>query len=344
MTHQVAVVGAGAAGAAAATVLADDVDVRVFEKESRVGGRSRTHERGDCRYEVGANYLTPADEDVVALIETDVFEDCLLELDDTIRHFDGDGTVGASGNTGSRHLTCTDGLAQVPARLLKHVDVEPTLDTEVASLERGDNEWTIRDDTAEILGTFDAVVLTPPAPLAADLLGRSAWPHEDCRALREAIESVPYRPIASVVCHYPFELDVDWYALVNDDREHPLGWIAREECKLGHVPAGETVLLVQCSSDFTIDHYGADPDEIVQKASDLVAGLLGDERLAEPDWTDHHCWRYAVPEDGVDPERLDCATDHDLYVAGDWVVGEDRMNGALRSGLATGEAVRDDLV
>lgn len=351
MDRRVAVVGAGAAGAATATVLADAVDVTVFEKDAAVGGRSCTRERNDCCYEVGANYLTPADDAVADLIDESVPADDLVELDGTIRPFDGDGNVretdgeGADeSRSGDRRLTCTDGLARITDHLLAFAGVEARTDTRIDALARGDDDWHLVDGSGEDQGRYDAVVLTPPAPLAADLVGRSEWSHADGLSVREAFASVPYRPIASAVLHYPFELDHGWYALVNDDREHPLGWIAREDEKPGQVPDGETLLLAQCSSAFTREHYGEDPAAVVEKVSYLVAGLLDDERLADPDWTDHHCWRYGVPEDGVDPGPLARAADHDLYAAGDWVVGEDRLNGALRSGLRTGNAVREDLL
>ena len=341
--RQVAVVGAGAAGAATATALADVADVTVFERHAAVGGRTCTRERDDCRYEVGANYLSPTDDAVGALLD-DVLPDAERRAPDgAIWTFDASGAITPGDeerNATERRLTTVGGLATLTERILRAADAEVVLETRIDALERADGDWRVRDGRDRDRGTFDAVVLTPPSPLTADLLGRSEWQHPDCRDVREAIESVPYRPIASVVVHYPFELDRPWYALVNDDREHDVGWLAREDRKPGHVPDGESVLLVQCSSDFTVEHFEADPVAIVDAVSDRTADLLDDERLAAPDWSDFQSWRYAVPEAGVDPEPLTSAAEHDLYFAGDWVVGEDRINGALRSGLETGERLR----
>ena len=343
MSREVAIVGAGAAGAAAATMLNDLGTVTVFEAEDAVGGRSRTRARDGCQFEIGANYLTATDERVNALIEERIPAAELLELQGDVWTFDGAGTIEEGHGTDSRRLTCHEGLSRIPSALLETVSAELILETRIDALELTEGDWRIRDAEGQDHGIFDAVVLTPPAPLTADILGRSEWSHADCRNVREAIESVPYRPITSVALHYPFDIDRPWYAAVNDDGEHPISWIAREDAKPSHVPDGETVLLVQCSSEFTIESYDADTVDVVDRVSALTADLLDDERLAAPDWSEHHCWRYAVPEPGVSTAELDCAEDHDLYAAGDWVVGEDRLNGALRSGLQTGETVRDAL-
>ncbi|MFQ3320556.1 MAG: renalase, partial [Natronomonas sp.] len=55
---ELAIVGAGAAGAAATYALRDtDVDVTVFEKSRGVCGRAATRRKHGCRYDHGANYV-----------------------------------------------------------------------------------------------------------------------------------------------------------------------------------------------------------------------------------------------------------------------------------------------
>jgi len=73
----------------------------------------------------------------------------------------------------------------------------------------------------------------------------------------------------------------------------------------------------------------------------LTAALLNDDRLADPDWTDHQHWRYSQPEGDVDHETLARGADHDLYFAGDWVAEEGRLHSAVRNGLETGTEIAD---
>jgi predicted NAD/FAD-dependent oxidoreductase len=64
-----AIVGAGAAGCAAAYGLRDQsVDVTVFERTDSVGGRAATRHRDGCTYDTGANYLKSTDEAVSGLV------------------------------------------------------------------------------------------------------------------------------------------------------------------------------------------------------------------------------------------------------------------------------------
>jgi len=344
MSSTVAVVGAGAAGAAAAYALRDTpVDVTVFEKSGGVCGRAATRRANDCTYEYGANYLKSDDERVNELVTEELPTEGLVDVTGPVWTFDDDGEVSEGDDTDDHMWTYESGLTQLAKRLFAATDASVHQHTQVETLERDDEMWRVVDDEGDDRGTFDALVLTPPAPQTADLLGQAAWEHGDCRDLRKSIAQVPFRTILSVVLHYPLELDVPYYALVNDGEGegHEVGWIAREECKPGHVPDGESLLLVQMAPDWSAEYYHEPAPSIVDAAADKTAALLDDERLGNPDWTDHQHWRYALPNGGPAVGSLDDATEHDLFFAGDWVAGDARLHAAVRSGLETGDAVAD---
>lgn len=344
MSSTVAVVGAGAAGAATAYALRNrPVDVTVFEKSSGVCGRAATRRASDCTYEYGANYLKSNDDRVTEIVTEELSTDGLVDVAEPVWTFDGGGTV-TEGHSGDDHKwTYESGLTQLAKRLFGATEATVHQHTHVETLERDDETWRVLDADGDDWGTFDAVVLTPPAPQTADLLGQAAWEHTHCRNLRKLIAQVPYRTILSVVLHYPFELDRPYYALVNEDESHHVGWVAREECKRGHVPDGESLLLVQMSPDWSAEYYHEPVPSVVDAAAEKTAALLNDERLIEPDWTDRHHWRYALPNGGPAVGALDDATDHDMFFTGDWVAGDARLHAALRSGLDTGAAIEEYL-
>lgn len=145
-----------------------------------------------------------------------------------------------------------------------------------------------------------------------------------------------FRTTSTVVLHYPFELDPPYYALVNTDKEHDISWLSREECKPGHVPDGESLLIAQMSPEWSNTRYNESSEVIADETADLTAGLLDDDRLAAPDWTDSRGWRLAQPDSKPDGEPLSRAENHGLFFAGDWVEGEGRVHLALRSGLDIG--------
>ena len=70
-------------------------------------------------------------------------------------------------------------------------------------------------------------------------------------------------------------------------------------------------------------------------------GIVGDDRLRDPDWTDHHGWRSTLPEDGAAGGPLRAAHAEGLYCTGDWVTGAGRLHAALANGLDTGDRMAE---
>ncbi|MDQ2049194.1 FAD-dependent oxidoreductase [Natronolimnohabitans sp. A-GB9] len=347
---RIGIVGAGAAAAAAAYTLEthrEDVQVTVLEKSGGLCGRAATRRRNDITYDYGANYVKPDDERVVELLTETLATDGLVDVTEPIWTFDADGTVSEGRDADEHKWTYEGGLTQLAKRLFGRTDATVHRKTRIVTIRRDPaaDTWRLEDADGDQWGPFDAVLLNPPAPQTAELLRAAEWdPDGNVRArLLEAVDAVPYRTVWTGVFHYPFELEVPYYALVNTDNAHEVGWLAREECKPGHVPDGESLLIVQANHEWSVDHYDDDPAATLAELAELTAELLADERLLEPDWTDHQGWRYAQPEAEIDPEPLRAAEREGLYCLGDWVAGEGRVHAALRNGLEVGERVADDV-
>ncbi|WP_254763340.1 NAD(P)/FAD-dependent oxidoreductase [Natrinema marinum] len=343
---RIGIVGAGAAAAAAAHTLANasiEVDSTVLEKSRGLCGRAATRRREDAIYEYGANYLKSDDERVVELVTDTLETEGLVEISDPVWTFDADGTVTEGDDRDDHKWTYRQGLTQVAKRLFARTDATVHRETRAETVIRGgggdDETWQLEDADGKRWGPFDAVLLNPPAPQTAELVRSADWESPVREPLADAAEAVPYRTIWTGVFHYPFELERPYYALVNADKDHDVGWVSREECKPGHVPDGESLLIVQASPEWSADRYDEPPAANLERLADMTARLLGDDRLREPDWTDHQGWRYALPDDGVATEPLDRAEREGLYCLGDWVAGEGRLHAALCNGLEVGARV-----
>jgi len=337
---EIGIVGAGAAAAATAFGLNEDrpeANVTVLEKSGGVCGRAATRRGGDLTYDYGANYLKSDDDRIVDLVTETLDDDGLVDVTDPVYTFDGSGEVSPGRDADDHKWSYREGLTQVAKRLFGRTDATVHRRTRVETIRREHGSWTLVDDDAESWGPFDAVLLNPPAPQTADLLERAEWDSEAREALAGATREVPYRTIWTAVLHYPFELDVPYYGLVNADKAHEVGWISREECKPGHVPDGESLLIVQANHGWSVERYDADPAANVAALADHAAEIVGDDRLRDPDWTDHQGWRYALPESGTPEGPIRAAEDEGLYCTGDWVAGEGRLHAALADGLETGE-------
>jgi renalase len=335
-------VGAGAATAAAAFVLdgtLPDATLTVLEKSGGVCGRAATRRRGDVTYDYGANYVKSDDERVVELLTETLDTDGLVDVREPIYTFDAAGTVSEGRDADEHKWTYERGLTQIAKRLFARTDATVHRKTRVTGLHREGETWSVTDADGQRWGPFDALVCNPPAPQTAELVAAADWDAPLRSALAEAVESVDFRAIWTAILHYPFELDVPYYALVNPGKDHAVGWVAREECKRGHVPDGESLLVVQAGGEWSRAHYDDPPGENVARLARMTADVFGDDRLADPDWTDHQGWRYAQPEGTAPSGPLDSAAEHDLYCLGDWVAGEARLHAALRNGLDTGERI-----
>ncbi|WP_332898768.1 NAD(P)/FAD-dependent oxidoreductase [Haladaptatus sp. CMSO5] len=343
MTNALAVVGAGAAGCGVAYALRDTAfDVTIFEKSRGVGGRATTRRRNGCYYDHGANYLKPTDDRTETLLST-LGTDGLVDIEAPVWTHDKRGQIRRGDREEAHKWSYQTGLTQFAKRVLRQTDATVEKGVEIARLEWTDDGdwagWRLFDGADTAVGRFDRVVLTPPAPQTAGILRRIQWIDSRRRELTEAIDAVPYRTIRSVMLHYPFKLDLPYYALVNVDRGHPIGWLSREECKPGHVPDGESLLVVQMSPEWSEEHADLSTARAGRRVAQLASTLLDDSRVADPDWVDTQGWRYALPDAPVDDATVRSAEDERLYFAGDWVVGEGRVHAAFWNGVAVGERV-----
>jgi len=344
---RIGVIGAGAGAAAAAYVLEQsrpEAEVTVLEKSGGLCGRAATRRRDAVTYDYGANYVRDADERVVELLTEGISTEGLVDIEGPIYTFDKAGTVSPGRESDHRKWTYRAGLTQVAKRLFAATDAEINRRTRVQGLSRAGDAWHLTDTDGGEWGPFDALLCNPPAPQTAALLSDAQWESGVRQELVEALEEVVFRTIWTAVLGYGSELDVPYYALVNPSKDHEVGWIAREECKPGHVPAGESVLVVQANHDWSVQHLSDSPKSITGDLAELTASVVGEERLTDPEWADDQRWRYAIPENGVDSSVVDSAAEHGLYLLGDWVAGEGRLHAALANGLETGEQVAVDLV
>ena len=339
---RIGIVGAGAAAAAASYVLdgaLPEAEITVLEKSGGVCGRAATRRRGDVTYDYGANYLKDDAERVTDLVTETLDTEGLVDIEEPIYTFDADGEIREGRDADDHKWTYRAGLTQIAKRLFARTDATVHRNTRVNTVRRDSGAWRLFDTDGSEWGPFDTLLLNPPAPQTAQLLRDAEWEAELRRNLIDAAEAVPYRTIWTAVLHYPFEVDVPYYAAVNTDKEHEIGWVAREECKPGHVPEEESLLVVQANHEWSVERYDEPPRANVDELTELTAALLDDDRLRDPDWTDHQGWRYALPEAGVSEGPLDSAAAHGLYCLGDWVAGEGRLHAALENGLETAEEI-----
>jgi predicted NAD/FAD-dependent oxidoreductase len=356
---QVAIIGAGAAGCAAAWALRDaPVACTLVEKSRGPTGRAATRRRDGRRYDHGANYFRTPTDRLRRLVTEQLPTDRLVDLAAAVWRFtppgadDGSGGDGPDGDAApTLHLAAPDdapmwtydgGISHL-GRLLLDAAGAPTLrlQTRLERLARRADGWHLTMTDGATDGPYDAVLLTPPAPQARALVAASAMDDALRDRLTTALGAARYARQFTFVYGYDRRLarpDALYGLRAEDPAAAPVvAWVGFEDAKPGRVPAGASLLVVQTAPGWTDAHFEDDRDALAAAVRPHVDALLAAAPLAldapPPAWHDHHRWRYSLPTAPADADALEDAAPDGLFFAGDAIAGTGRVSRALASGL-----------
>lgn len=306
----VAVLGAGIAGAAAARVLADaGHQVCVLEKSRGPGGRMATRREQGLAFDHGAQFLTVRDRRFAA----------------QVRHWREAGLVvpwhprSTAPDRGRERLLAVPGMNALARHLM--ADIELRTGTRVASAVREPDGWRLDDDHGDVLARADALVVTAPAPQAADLL-RTPAP-----TLAAALDDVAYDPCWAALL--ALDRPVPGLDCLHGGPDQPLAFASAMASRPGRAP--EPAWVVHAGAGWSRRHLDASPAQVLPDlvdafcaASGLPAGAIVSAQC--------HRWRHALCTAPLARPALHDAG-LDLAVAGDGLLGG-RVESAWLSGVA----------
>lgn len=341
LAPKIAILGGGLAGLAAARRLAQaGAGVTVFDKGRGVGGRASTRYAEDSRqFDHGAQYFTHRSEAFGAQVEVWQAEGvaALWTPRLAVVECGGDGRRLADPPRPKQRYVGTPSMSALANRLADDVVAAGgtvTASVRVAPLKRTHGRWRLRSEAGDDLGDFAKVLVTAPAPQAAELLTPSP-------ALANAAKSVRMAPCWGVMAGFaervePAEGGGFDAAFVNGPTgATPLSWIARDSSKPGR-PRGEDRWVLHASGEWSAAQLGLEP----QQSADRLLAAFWQATGATPREPAHlvaHRWRFATPENPLEDHSLSDRS-LDLYAAGDWCGGP-RVEGAFLSGLAAADAI-----
>ncbi|TWU00033.1 hypothetical protein Pla108_09760 [Botrimarina colliarenosi] len=340
----IAILGAGMAGLAAARLLARaGATVHVFDKGRGVGGRLSTRTaNGDAsstqgaQFDHGAQYFTAESDRFRAQVAEWVAAGVAAEWEGRLATIECDaaGCVNADPPGGKKRYVGVPGMNAVAKRLAEEVAEaggRVTTGVRVAPLKRGAGRWRLAGESGEPLGDFAKVVVTTPAPQAAELLTPSP-------ALSNAAKSVRMTGCWAAMASFAGPLPVDFDgAFVNGPTEAtPLSWIARDSSKPERPAVGGDHWVLHGSAAWSEANLEVAPEQAAQSLLAAFWRAVGATPRAPTSLAGHR-WRFALPENPLD-ERALADRGLGLFAAGDWCGGP-RVEGAYLSGLAVGEAI-----
>lgn len=321
---RIAVIGAGLSGLVAARSLSPDHSVTVLEKARGPGGRMATRYAGDWSFDHGAQFFTartPAFRRFLQpLIEAGVvtpWRARFVEIDGTgiasSRHWDDE----------YPHFVACPNMNDVGKHLAAGLDV--SLEVTVARLEKRRQRWQVYGADATLLGEFDWVVVTAPAPQAAALL-----PGES--SLAQHAGAVTMLPCFALMLGFDRAPETGWDAALVKDA--PISWISVNSSKPDR--RGKPCWVVHASNAWAARHLEDEPDTVIEKLR-AAASMASGQDVAAAAHLDLHRWRYANVERQSRVLQVDAA--NRLAACGDWFV-RGRVEGAFESARRMLESLR----
>jgi renalase len=322
-THtDVLIVGAGIAGLMAAhAFIQPGAHILIIEKEPRAGGRMATRHLGAGLADTGAQFFT------VRTPEFRPWMERWLDKELVYKWSMGwsDGSLGATPPDGHPRYAVHGGMSALADFLARDLNV--IYDTRIVSISPQAQGWQVRDEKSRLY-TASALVLTPPVPLALELL--NAENVSLSAADQASLEHIEYAPCLAGIFAIQGEIKIPEPGAIQRPNA-AITWIADNQRK--GISRGVQLITVHAGTEYSRQLWGL-PDWEVLVA--LESGL----RLYR-DYNAHTIesrlerWRYALPT-STHPERCLVAEGlPPLVFAGD-AFGTPRIEGAALSGLAAG--------
>ncbi|WP_456268292.1 FAD-dependent oxidoreductase [Kushneria sp. AK178] len=327
--HNIAIVGAGVAGLAAARALQQaGHNVQLFDKGRRPGGRMSTRANTHGVFDLGAQYFSVRDPEFARLIETFEQRGVVTRWPRVMAHVD-------SGRWQTRRpahprYSGTPSMAAVTDAMAASLTIHRQV--RVTAMTRPRSTWTLEDHNGGRWSGFDHVILALPAPQAAELLG-------DEVASRFSLPAMSSCWSAWLRFEAPLPMPAGietWHGALLEDSP-VLRWAARNQTRPGQAEGERLSLLAR--DDWSDRHLERDAAGI---ADEMVSAFRAcyPETLPVIEAHGAHRWRYAQPcrqpPEGGDGYLID--NPMGLSLCGDWCI-DGRIEAAWQSGTRLAQAL-----
>lgn len=274
---RIAVIGAGLSGLAAARrVIAQGQTAVVFEKSRGLGGRLATRRTDEgMPIDHGAPALDAPEGTHLAAIAT--------QLCPTAVRYPSNAAPAAYDAIRSP-LVFVEGITQLAKQLAEGLEIHRGI--RITTLRTVPDGFELGDEQGNSHGQFAGVIVSAPAPQAADLLEHG--PNDPERV--DFLRSVAYTPAVMVACGLIGAAIPE--QLMTHGRTAAVLRCVNESAKRPTSPIGESVCVVQFTPEYSHGAYtDATDDQIVADALQELRAQYGHD--LQLTWTQVKRWRFA---------------------------------------------------
>ena len=275
----VAVIGAGLAGCTAAHYLSEIASVKLFEKSKRPGGRIATRFLRQHQFDHGAQFFTARSFDFKEFLTPLVDAGCVARWDGRFAEFDGAQLIrqmawGAS----PPHWVGSPTMAGFVEKLSNGLDC--VFDVEVERAEKEKDRWTLFDTQGKLLGVYDWIILTAPAPQTHNLL-----PNEI--SFKNQVGFIKMLGCYSLMLGYRHAVNLPFDAALVKNAN--IRWISVNSSKPNRKNFS---ILVHSSNRWAEQNMNTNLAVVQEKLFEFTSEILG-FNVRSADYVETKRWRYA---------------------------------------------------
>jgi renalase len=314
------IVGAGMAGLMAAQALTRaGLHVQIVEQASHVGGRMATTRFAGGVFDYGAQFFTTRDSRFRTFVEQ-----WQRESKAELWAYRFESSIGSPHNCGHPRFRGRPDMATIPQSLAAGLNVQ--VNSQIVSSGVVDGRWTLVSKSG-IKYVGDALILTPPVPLALKTLDADSYilPTEVDRTLR----SVQYQPCIALMLSMSEESAIPEPGALQIESER-IRWLADNQQK-GISPL-RVAVTIHATPAFSRTYWNAPDSEVTALLYEEVANYLHGAVLGQKVYR----WKYSQPVDLDRKSIFTVAGPPPVVFAGDAFAGG-RVEGAAISGLDAAE-------
>lgn len=319
------------------------LSLKLFEKNPNISNRASSKKHGLNTFDNGANYLCTEDPEILDIITNKLGIDELIEIEKWVFPFSKEKVIDFDKEKAKKHnilkkFNYLSGIQKLSNLLMENVkikDLQINFNTKITRIkEIADGKYQIFSKN-ECLGDFDEIIFGLPTPNALKILQNSEFLFEMPKIDKILLEN-QYKTIFSLAIAFGEYIDLDFYALINFDREHAISWLSVENHKKGHImEKNTTFLLIQASDQFSRDliQKKIDQKNVISSIKQEFFEILPIFKEKKVIFEDLTKWKYALPNKKLDFEFNEFLAGKNLHIIGDGLIGKGRIDGSMRTGL-----------
>jgi hypothetical protein len=326
MRHlNIAIIGAGVAGLAAASRLAS-MDAVIFEKSRGPGGRLASKRIGPVRADIGAQFFTVRDGRFQSVVDAGLSFGAIKPWNPRMGYLTTQG-IDSSPDTQLRFVG-TPYMNAFGRFLADGLQIET--EVRIANIQKRNNGYQLTTTKHEEF-TANKVIVTTPVTQMSDLLTGFETKAISDRFLMDPTWTLVMKTESQLQDRGGTPLDA---CFGGDDPV--IDFISMERSKPGRE---NNFVVIQSNPDWAAKHIGQTAESVADVLCDAVrqrTGIIGEPLLA-------HRWSFARPKDpSVVSQKGLFQVDDGLWIAGDYLFGG-RIEGAYLSGLEVAERLLKSL-